>query len=127
MNITLSDVANRANVSKSTASLALNDRPGVGDETRAAVLRAAVELGYSIRRQPLTPASGPANRTLLLIGQRNPGRPLDNIGRVYSAYITGVRQTVSARGAELVVLPVGAETVDNNPDELMLNTIQVDG
>jgi LacI family transcriptional regulator len=45
--ITLSDVADRAGVSKSTASKALSNRYGVSAETRASVERAARELGFS--------------------------------------------------------------------------------
>ena len=43
---TIRDVAKRAGVSVSTASLALNGKPGVSAETRARVLRAALELDY---------------------------------------------------------------------------------
>jgi replicative DNA helicase len=52
--ITLRDVAQRAEVSESWASKALMDRPGPSDSTRAAVRRAADELGYRGRRNPLT-------------------------------------------------------------------------
>ncbi|MGY4707913.1 LacI family DNA-binding transcriptional regulator [Candidatus Bipolaricaulota sp. J31] len=43
---TIRDVAKRAGVSVSTASLALNGKPNVSEETRLKVLRAAEELGY---------------------------------------------------------------------------------
>lgn len=43
---TISDVAAKAGVSPSTVSRVLNDRPGISEETRARVLRAARELGY---------------------------------------------------------------------------------
>ena len=44
---TLKDVAELAGVSKGTASLALNNRPGVNAETRQKVLNAAETLGYA--------------------------------------------------------------------------------
>src|SRR5918997_868144 len=44
---TIADVARRAGVSNAAVSFAVNDRPGVGDETRARILRAAEELGWS--------------------------------------------------------------------------------
>lgn len=44
--IKLSDVAQKAGVSMSTASLVFNNRPGVNKETRENVIRAARELGY---------------------------------------------------------------------------------
>jgi len=43
---TIRDVAKRANVAVSTASLALNGRPHVSHRTRLKVLKAAEELGY---------------------------------------------------------------------------------
>ena len=46
MNVKLEDIARLANVSKSAASLALNGKPGVSEETRATVLRIAKEHNY---------------------------------------------------------------------------------
>lgn len=43
------DIANRANVSIATVSLVLNDKPGVGRETRERVLELAQELNYEKR------------------------------------------------------------------------------
>lgn len=42
----MQDVAREAGVSRGAASFALNDRPGVSDETRARVKRVAAELGW---------------------------------------------------------------------------------
>ncbi|GAB76964.1 transcriptional regulator, LacI family [Austwickia chelonae] len=44
--VTINDVARRAGVSKSSASFALNGRPGVSEKTRARVLAAAAELHW---------------------------------------------------------------------------------
>lgn len=46
---TLAEVAREAGVSPASASMALNDRPGVGRETRIRVLAAARRLGYRRR------------------------------------------------------------------------------
>ena len=43
---TIKDVAKKANVSISTASYALNNKPNVAKETKERVLKAARELGY---------------------------------------------------------------------------------
>ena len=48
--VTISDIAKRAGVSKGAVSLALNDRPGVSDETRARILAIVKELGWSPNR-----------------------------------------------------------------------------
>lgn len=44
---TISDVAARAGVSKGAVSFALNDRPGVSVQTKARILAAVQELGFS--------------------------------------------------------------------------------
>lgn len=43
---TIADVARRAGVSPAAVSFAINNRPGVGEETRARILQAAKELGW---------------------------------------------------------------------------------
>ncbi|MBS0394840.1 MAG: LacI family DNA-binding transcriptional regulator [Proteobacteria bacterium] len=48
--VTVRDIAARVGVSVTTVSNVLNGRPNVGRETRAAVLRAARELGYRPNR-----------------------------------------------------------------------------
>ncbi|BFV55430.1 LacI family DNA-binding transcriptional regulator [Kitasatospora sp. CMC57] len=44
--LTIADIAERAGVSKVAVSYALNDRPGVSEETRAAIKAIADELGW---------------------------------------------------------------------------------
>src|SRR6201995_5643827 len=43
---TIADVARRAGVSPAAVSFAVNDRPGVSEETRERVLQVAQELGW---------------------------------------------------------------------------------
>ncbi|MFW0793207.1 LacI family DNA-binding transcriptional regulator [Gordonia sp. CPCC 205515] len=47
---TMQDIAERVGVSKATVSLVFRKAPGVGDDTRRAVLAAADELGYRMNR-----------------------------------------------------------------------------
>jgi len=53
---TIADVARRAGVSKGSVSFALNDRPGLAPETRARILDAARDLGWtpSLRARALS-------------------------------------------------------------------------
>ena len=61
---TIVDVAKRAGVSKSLVSLVLRDAPNVSDEKRAAVTRAAEEIGY----RPNAVARSLVRRRSYLIG-----------------------------------------------------------
>ena len=47
----LTDVAERAGVSRTTASAALGGTGRIGDRTRARVLAVAAEMGYEVNRQ----------------------------------------------------------------------------
>jgi DNA-binding LacI/PurR family transcriptional regulator len=47
--VAISQIANRYGVSVTTVSLVLNDRPGISSATRRKVIRAAREMGYSLR------------------------------------------------------------------------------
>ncbi|MEM6282517.1 MAG: LacI family DNA-binding transcriptional regulator [Chloroflexota bacterium] len=62
----INDVARAANVSVSTVSRILNNRPDVADKTRARVLRVIDELGYSPNTQAQSLAAGQA-RTIALL------------------------------------------------------------
>ena len=49
--VTLKDIADRLGISQNTASLALRDRDGVSDATRAAVKQAAREMNYTYKKK----------------------------------------------------------------------------
>jgi len=58
LRVTLDDVARLAGVSRSAASRALNDRPGVKPDVRTRVLAAAAQLGFRPNRAARNLASG---------------------------------------------------------------------
>jgi DNA-binding LacI/PurR family transcriptional regulator len=73
----MEDVAREAGVSKSTVSLALNDKPGISAELKQTVLHAAAALGYRLsQRRGLSRAS--ANATIAVVhsepDRKPPGR-----------------------------------------------------
>jgi len=74
--VTLKDLARIAGVAESTVSRALNDKPGVSEETREEILKLAVEYNY----QPNRLAQGLAKQktsiiALLLPDLKNPSYP----------------------------------------------------
>jgi len=66
---TLSDIATRAEVSRSTVSLVLRDSPLVADQTRARVLTAIDELGYVYNRGAASMRSGRSQTVGLLVSE----------------------------------------------------------
>lgn len=64
MAIKISDIAKMAGVSKASVSLALNEKPGISDQTRTKIIKIAKEHGYqplrkSVRTLPATSAPSP--------------------------------------------------------------------
>jgi LacI family transcriptional regulator len=73
MTTTMADIAKHAEVSKSTVSLVLNEKPGVSAELKDVVLRAATELGYQLPKSAFC-AVYPRNHPLRSF-KRNPAAP----------------------------------------------------
>jgi LacI family transcriptional regulator len=103
---TLTEVAERAGVSKATASKVLNGRPGVADETRRAVREAIAALEYV----PTTgPRESPAPQTIHVV--------FDTLLNMYAVYVLdGIISGGRELGVEVVTSSLEAETPgDNDP------------
>lgn len=98
--VTIVDVAERAGVAISSASAALNGRPGVSDDTRERIKEAAEELGYvpSLRGRSL---SAKKAFTIGLVVCRSPEVLEED--PFFGAFIGGVEQVISKRGYALVL------------------------
>lgn len=108
--ITIADIARRAGVSTGAVSYALNDRPGVSDETRARILGVAAELGW-VPSQAARALSGARVETIGLVLARAP----ETLGfeSFYMQFIAGIEQVLTERsyGLLLQVVPdIDAET-----------------
>lgn len=90
------DVARIAGVSVATASLALNGRPGVADETRRRALAAAEQLGY--RANPQAQALRRGRTTTYGFVVRNFANPF------FLEVLSGAQQVAAESGATLFVL-----------------------
>ncbi|MFB4421100.1 LacI family DNA-binding transcriptional regulator [Streptomyces sp. QL37] len=97
---TIADVAHRAGVSRATVSFALNDRPGVAGETKARILAAAAELGWTPSRQARALSLGKAGAFGLVLA-----REPEQIGTdlFFPAFIAGVEAVIGRRGDGLMV------------------------
>ncbi|MER7998310.1 LacI family DNA-binding transcriptional regulator [Streptomyces sp. NPDC095613] len=95
----MKDIAQRAGVSESAVSFALNDRPGVSDVTRARVRRVAEQLGW----RPSTAAralSGEGAATVGLVLAR-PAATL-GVDSFFLQLISGIQEILSDRGLGLL-------------------------
>ncbi len=124
--VRISDVARLSGVSLSTVSLVLNNRPGVSEETRQAVLKAASDLGYSV----------PGN------GGHSPAVHLKTIGMVvktdanstpqanpfYSKVMMSIEDACRREGIQLLFSTVPVDE-NNQPVEMpsLLNNLPLDG
>ena len=97
---TIGDIAARAGVSKGAVSYALNQRPGISDETRERILTAARELHY----RPNALARGLRTRRTDTIGLIIPS--LDNLG--FSDVTHGIQGAAAAAGKLVMVVDAGA-------------------
>jgi LacI family repressor for deo operon, udp, cdd, tsx, nupC, and nupG len=102
---TISDVARRAGVSSAAVSFAVNDRPGVGEETRARIMQAAAELGWrpSAHARALTDARA---RAIGLILARDPAEL--ETDAFFVRFLSGLERTLAPRDHALLlqIVPV---------------------
>lgn len=105
--VTLKDIADRVGVSVSAVSMALQDHPRIGVETKSRVLRTADELGY------VTNAAGRALRSNRIgaIALIVPNTSQHVFGHAYFMHvITGVNEAANERDVQLLL--------STNPDDL---------
>jgi DNA-binding LacI/PurR family transcriptional regulator len=97
---TIADVARRAGVSPALVSFAVNDRPGVADDTRSRILEAAKELGWrpSASARALTEAR---TRTIGLVLSR--GVDQLELDSFFVRFLSGVERTLSREDYALLL------------------------
>ncbi|MFF8372545.1 LacI family DNA-binding transcriptional regulator [Streptomyces lydicus] len=106
---TIKDIARRAGVSESAVSFALNDRPGVSQETRARVRRVAEELGWQANSAARALSGERAGALGLVLA-----RPAQTLGveSFFLQLVSGIQEVLSARKIALlfqVVEDLGTE------------------
>ncbi|MFL5832280.1 MAG: LacI family DNA-binding transcriptional regulator [Solirubrobacteraceae bacterium] len=122
--VRLSDVAERANVSTSTASRALNGIGELSDDTRAAVIRAAEELDFR---------PSPAARSLRTRRSHTVGLVVPTVAHAfYAAVTTGAQAALQQSGYRLILVDSGEDPqsvteavrtlLDHEVDGLLVST-----
>jgi len=118
MAVTIKDVAERAGVTPSTVSRALNNRGRVSPETRERVLRAARELGY----RPAMAGRGLALGRTENLGFLTHHRHTLNPGSFYGGVLAGVDSEARAHGFHVIF---SSDTSEKLP--AMVKERRVDG
>lgn len=122
--VTIVDVARLAGVSKGAVSLALNDRPGVGDATRDRIRAAAAELGWQPSRRARSLSVSRAFALGLVLA-----RPPDLLGAdpFFPAFMAGVETVLSGRDHALVLQMVPDEEAETAGYRRLHRDGRVDG
>jgi LacI family repressor for deo operon, udp, cdd, tsx, nupC, and nupG len=97
--VRIGDVAAAAGVSKTLVSYALNGRPGVGEATRAHIIRTAEEMGWtpSMRGRALSDSRAYA---VGLVFNANPEQLAND--QYFTSLMAGIQSTLSASSYSLV-------------------------
>jgi LacI family transcriptional regulator len=119
-NVTLRDVAEGAGVSPAAASLVVNGRPGVSNETRQRVLATMKRLGYAPRR-------GARTGQTYLLGLVIEKLPLPVLQDIFYAEVIGGMQAAVQTGAHGLLLHVLEESEDVAAAVRSLSEQNVDG
>ena len=130
---TIDDVARAAQVSKGAVSFALNGRPGVAETTRARILAAADELGWT----PSASARSLSTKRALAVGLVVAREPeLLGADPFFPPFIAGIETVLARRGHALVLqVPPSADAeldgyrrlaADRRVDGVFLSDLRVD-
>jgi LacI family transcriptional regulator len=118
LGVRIVDIAKAAGVSPATVSLVLNDKPGVGEETRRRVHSIARKLEYQAPRSSAQPAAASDSVCLLHIARH--GRTVNRDHDVFIAdYIEGLGQ-----GSQKVGLSLEVATFQQTPIEQIIAAAQ---
>ena len=121
---TIRDVAQRAGVSKGAVSFALNGRPGVAEETRERIMRAAEELGW----HPSASARALSKRRALAVGLVL-ARPPAQIGNdpYFGQLLAGMEEVLALHGYALVMSVVGDSRAEITTYRRLVADQRIDG
>lgn len=122
--VTMQDIADRLNISKNSVSQALTGKPGVSEETRLMVQRAAEELGYTYSNnrnsQRLDEKKG---INIALIASDYAFSLKSFFGEIYLS----VEKEVRARGWNLLIESIDQDSKEKLILPSLLSNHQIDG
>lgn len=104
MRVGIDRVAKEAGVSAATVSRVLNDKPGVGRETRRRVLEIAKRLRYEPHPVAQRLAAGTSHAVGFLIPEHYAA---DHETQFYAIMMLAAQKTLQAKGFDLIPIPIG--------------------
>ncbi|MDC7230154.1 MAG: LacI family DNA-binding transcriptional regulator [Sphaerochaetaceae bacterium] len=111
------EIAEKAGVSKTTVSLALNGHRGVSHETRMRIIALAREMNYRVPGD--RPMSTPSNGPILLARLRKHGLLLNQDQSVFIMdYIDSINKAVSAEGYQFEIFESQCGTLQGCVEEI---------
>lgn len=113
-NMTIKEIAEKAGVSQSTVSLALNNKGAVKEETRQLILEIASEYGYNKK-------NAAPKKNILLVKYINSGVSIDKNGDFIARVIDSLECTASDLGYNVVIKNVAADQLDKEIDDIIFD------
>ncbi|WP_271004068.1 substrate-binding domain-containing protein [Listeria seeligeri] len=112
--VTMQDIADKLNITKNSVSQALGNKNGVSEQTKLAVFKMADELGYKYKKEiarEVVKEKFALLATSFALSQRS----------FFGEIIDNMKQSITARQGELVIVPVTDEEAEAQqiPDLLM--------
>ncbi|MDD4647488.1 MAG: LacI family DNA-binding transcriptional regulator [Sphaerochaeta sp.] len=113
----IKEIAEKAGVSKTTVSLALNGHRGVSHETRMRIIALAREMNYRVPGD--RPMSSPSNGPILLARLKKHGLLLNQDQSVFIMdYIDSINRAVSAEGYQFEIFDSPCRTLQGCFEEI---------
>ena len=119
MQITLKDIARIANVAESTVSRALNDKPGVGRETKLKILKIAKENNYRPNQLARGLAAKKTNMLAVILAE------MDSPGNI--EIVKSIEKAAESRGYQIILCNTNNQEEKEKSYLSLLESNQVDG
>lgn len=112
--VTIKDIAKIANVSISAVSLALNNKPGISNETREKILKIAQETGYIHKslRQDHVPAQE-KNNVIHFVACTNQGIIIEHFEQLpfFTKLISHISEYLFSKGYSMMITPINLDNL----------------
>lgn len=109
--MTIREIAKELKVSPSTVSLVLNNRKGVSEKTRAAVMSSLLENGYSLATQTKPHADKP-RLSIRLLKYKKHSKLVDQNANFVSSIIDAIEEECRKMGFNLLITTVGEAAIE---------------